>query len=95
VTIKIYVNADACPVKQGIYRVAERRALKGVALKVLVVSDSKLGWAKPRGGEPTSSLSTTGRRAGFASLSPPYDCQRRRKQNRMPLFLAARLLNAA
>ena len=52
-TIKIYVNADACPVKQGIYRVAEQRTLKGVALKVLVVSDSKLGWAKPRGGEPT------------------------------------------
>jgi len=34
----IYIEADACPVKQGVYRVAERHARKGVALKVFVVS---------------------------------------------------------
>jgi uncharacterized protein YaiI (UPF0178 family) len=27
--IPIYIDADACPVKQEIYRVAERQALKG------------------------------------------------------------------
>jgi uncharacterized protein YaiI (UPF0178 family) len=36
--ITLYIDADACPVKQEIYRVAERHALKGTALKVLVVS---------------------------------------------------------
>jgi uncharacterized protein len=40
--ITIYIDADACPVKQEIYRVAERHALKGVALKVLVVSNSPI-----------------------------------------------------
>ncbi len=44
--ITIYIDADACPVKQEIYRVAERHALKGVALKVLVVSNSPI--ALPR-----------------------------------------------
>jgi uncharacterized protein len=44
--IAIYVDADACPVKQEIYRVAERHALKGVALKVYVVSNSPI--AVPR-----------------------------------------------
>jgi uncharacterized protein YaiI (UPF0178 family) len=44
--IAIYVDADACPVKQEIYRVAERHALKGVALKVFVVSNSPI--AVPR-----------------------------------------------
>ena len=44
--ITIYVDADACPVKQEIYRVAERHALKGTALKVLVVSNSPI--AVPR-----------------------------------------------
>ena len=38
--ITIYVDADACPVKQEVYRVAERHALKGAALKVFVVSNS-------------------------------------------------------
>src|SRR5580704_4819212 len=38
--ISIYIDADACPVKQEIYRVAERHTLKGVAIKVLVVSNS-------------------------------------------------------
>src|SRR5580704_1754890 len=44
--ISIYVDADACPVKQEIYRVAERHALKGTALKVFVVSNSPI--AVPR-----------------------------------------------
>lgn len=44
--ITIYVDADACPVKQETYRVAERHALRGVALKVLVVSNTPI--AVPR-----------------------------------------------
>jgi uncharacterized protein YaiI (UPF0178 family) len=44
--IAIYIDADACPVKQEIYRVAERHALRGVALKVFVVSNSPI--AAPR-----------------------------------------------
>ncbi len=32
--ITIYVDADACPVKQEVYRVAERHAGKGADLKV-------------------------------------------------------------
>ena len=44
--ISIYIDADACPVKQEIYRVAERHLLKGAALKVLVVSNSPI--AVPR-----------------------------------------------
>ena len=44
--ITLYIDADACPVKQEIYRVAERHALKGVALKVFVVSNSPI--AVPR-----------------------------------------------
>jgi len=44
--IFIYIDADACPVKQEIYSVAERHALKGVALKVFVVSNSPI--AVPR-----------------------------------------------
>jgi uncharacterized protein len=42
----IYIDADACPVKPEVYRVAERHALKGVALKVYVVSNSPI--AVPR-----------------------------------------------
>ncbi len=44
--IAIFIDADACPVKQEVYRVAERHALKGTALKVLVVSNSPI--AVPR-----------------------------------------------
>jgi uncharacterized protein YaiI (UPF0178 family) len=44
--ISIYIDADACPVKQEIYRVAERHARKGAALKVYVVSNSPI--AVPR-----------------------------------------------
>ncbi len=44
--IAIHVDADACPVKAEIYRVAERFAQKGAALKVFVVSNSPI--AVPR-----------------------------------------------
>src|ERR1700734_2820028 len=44
--IAIYIDADACPVKQEIYRVAERHAGKGTALKVYVVSNAPI--AVPR-----------------------------------------------
>jgi hypothetical protein len=44
--IAIYIDADACPVKQEIYRVAERNTLKGMAIKVFVVSNSPI--AVPR-----------------------------------------------
>ena len=44
--IEIYVDADACPVKAEIYRVAERHILKGNDLKVFVVSNSPI--AVPR-----------------------------------------------
>jgi uncharacterized protein len=44
--ITIFIDADACPVKQEVYRVAERHALKGTALKVFVVSNSPI--AVPR-----------------------------------------------
>src|SRR5215467_9216118 len=44
--ILIFVDADACPVKQEIYRVAERFVRRGTALKVVVVSNSPI--AVPR-----------------------------------------------
>jgi uncharacterized protein len=44
--ITIYIDADACPVKQEIYRVAERHARRGTALKVFVVSNAPI--AVPR-----------------------------------------------
>ena len=44
--ITIFIDADACPVKNEIYRVAERHAGKGVAIKVLIVSNSPI--AVPR-----------------------------------------------
>ncbi len=44
--IHLYIDADACPVKQEIYRVAERFARKGTALKVIVVSNTPI--AVPR-----------------------------------------------
>jgi uncharacterized protein len=40
--IAIYVDADACPVKAEIYRVAERHLGKGVELKVFVVTNSPI-----------------------------------------------------
>ena len=44
--IALFIDADACPVKQEIYRVAERHALKGAAIKVYVVTNSPI--AVPR-----------------------------------------------
>jgi uncharacterized protein YaiI (UPF0178 family) len=44
--ISLFIDADACPVKQEVYRVAERHALKGVRLKVFVVSNAPI--AVPR-----------------------------------------------
>ena len=44
--IKIYVDADACPVKAEIYRVAERHLGRDAALTVHVVSNSPI--AVPR-----------------------------------------------
>jgi uncharacterized protein YaiI (UPF0178 family) len=40
--IAIYIDADACPVKPEVYRVAERHVLKGAQLKVFVVSNSPI-----------------------------------------------------
>ena len=44
--IVLYIDADACPVKQEVYRVAERLAARGTALKVVVVSNAPI--AVPR-----------------------------------------------
>ncbi len=44
--IRLYIDADACPVKQEVYRVAERFVGKGTALKVIVVSNAPI--AVPR-----------------------------------------------
>jgi hypothetical protein len=59
--IAIYIDADACPVKNEIYRVAERHVLKGTALKVFVVSNSPI--AVPRdifvGGRPDAKPGST------------------------------------
>jgi uncharacterized protein len=44
--ISIYIDADACPVKEEVYRVAERHVRKGTALEVFVVSNSPI--AVPR-----------------------------------------------
>ncbi|MFL6934730.1 MAG: YaiI/YqxD family protein [Xanthobacteraceae bacterium] len=40
--IAIYVDADACPVKAEIYRVAERHLGNGLELKVFVVTNSPI-----------------------------------------------------
>jgi uncharacterized protein YaiI (UPF0178 family) len=47
--IAIYVDADACPVKAEIYRVAERHLVRGLALKVLVVTNSPIAVPKDAG----------------------------------------------
>ncbi len=41
-SITTYIDADACPVKQEVYRVAERHARKGAVLKVFVVTNSPI-----------------------------------------------------
>ena len=59
--IALFIDADACPVKQEIYRVAERHALKGTDLKVFVVTNSPI--AVPRdifiGGRPDAKPGST------------------------------------
>ena len=44
--IILYVDADACPVKQEVYRVAEHFLTRGTLLKVVVVSNAPI--AVPR-----------------------------------------------
>lgn len=44
--IAIYIDADACPVKQEVYCIAERHLAKGLARTVFVVSNSPI--AVPR-----------------------------------------------
>ena len=44
--ITLYIDADACPVKAEVYRVAERHAGRGTTIKVFVVSNSPI--AVPR-----------------------------------------------
>lgn len=59
--IALFIDADACPVKQEVYRVAERHALKGTDLKVFVVTNSPI--AVPRdifvGGRPNAKPGST------------------------------------
>lgn len=55
-SITIYVDADACPVKNEVYRVAERHVLRGLALEVFVVSNSVI--AVPH--DPTIALVVVG-----------------------------------
>jgi uncharacterized protein YaiI (UPF0178 family) len=44
--IILYIDADACPVKAEVYRVAERFVMRGTALKVVVVANAPI--AVPR-----------------------------------------------
>jgi uncharacterized protein len=44
--IHLYIDADACPVKSEVYRVAERFVARGTALRVVVVSNAPI--AVPR-----------------------------------------------
>ena len=44
--ITLYIDADACPVKPEVYRVAERFIARGTTLKVVVVTNSPI--AVPR-----------------------------------------------
>jgi uncharacterized protein YaiI (UPF0178 family) len=44
--IAILVDADACPVKAEVYRVAERHLVKGADLKVFVVTNSAIAVPK-------------------------------------------------
>ncbi len=45
-SIHLYIDADACPVKAEVYRVAERFIARGTALRVVVVSNAPI--AVPR-----------------------------------------------
>jgi hypothetical protein len=41
--ISLYIDADACPVKREVYRVAERHARRGTALKVDTLTPRRHG----------------------------------------------------
>jgi uncharacterized protein YaiI (UPF0178 family) len=75
--ITIYIDADACPVKQEIYRVAERHARKGTALKVFVVSNSPI--AVP----PNICWRAAGRKTGCHFCWPPA-CRQQQPDRRPP-----------
>ncbi len=40
--ITLYIDADACPVKAEVYRVAERFIMRGTALEVVVVANAPI-----------------------------------------------------
>jgi uncharacterized protein len=44
--VAIHVDADACPVKAEVYRVAERHLLRGLDVKVFVVTNSAIAVPK-------------------------------------------------
>ena len=44
--MRILVDADACPVKEEVYRVADRHLFRGLALKVVVVTNSAIAVPK-------------------------------------------------
>ena len=67
--ISIYIDADACPVKAEVYRVAERHLLKGVALKVFVVSNAPIN--VQRGGDDRARYSPLRWRKRASAIS---DC---------------------
>ncbi|MPZ58720.1 MAG: YaiI/YqxD family protein [Rhizobiales bacterium] len=46
--ITIYVDADACPVKEEVYRVAERHLTQGLDLAVAVVSNQPIAVPRAR-----------------------------------------------
>ena len=75
--ILLFVDADACPVKQEVYRVAERFVARNTVLKVIVVANAPIavpradfiervvvgaGMDAARGGEEIDSF----QQAGFA-----------------------------
>lgn len=47
-SVILFIDADACPVKPEIYRVAERFAARGTAIRVVVVANAAI--AVPRSG---------------------------------------------
>jgi uncharacterized protein YaiI (UPF0178 family) len=46
-SISLYIDADACPVKQEVYRVAERHARKSTALKGLCAAPAVMAGLVP------------------------------------------------
>jgi uncharacterized protein YaiI (UPF0178 family) len=50
--IAIYIDADACPVKQEVYCIAERQLAKGLGLTVFVGSKSPIADGGSQAGYP-------------------------------------------